>query len=106
MSNPPNAEHARSVLARWRILAKRRLDHLVELYQSGRWKLYHKETEFLTMVQEARIALQTWETLAPTDSAQDKPTEAVVPQARENESSEVAPISADGVSAEDDLRKS
>ncbi|HEY0235836.1 MAG TPA: TIGR03809 family protein [Afipia sp.] len=98
----------RSVVARWRLLAQQRLDHLIELYQSGRWKLYYKEQDFLAMVQEARAALKVWEQLAPPDSAFDKPVE--VTMAQEGLANETAPRMAgallNGIAAEHDPRKS
>ena len=105
MTNATDTERGRTLIARWRILAQRRLDHLVELYQSGRWKLYHEVADFLAMVQEARSALKTWEVLAPPDSVQDKTAEIAVAQTSE-EMPDVAAPSADGVAAEHDLRKS
>ena len=104
MTNPSDADRGRSLIVRWRILASRRLDHLVELYQSGRWKLYHEEAEFLRMVQEARAALRTWEALAPPDPVQDKTVEIAIAQTADDEPGAV--VSTDGVAAEHDLRKS
>jgi uncharacterized repeat protein (TIGR03809 family) len=104
MTNPSDADRGRSLIVRWRILASRRLDHLVELYQSGRWKLYHEEAEFLQMVQEARAALRTWEALAPPDPVQDKTVEIAIAQNADDDSGAV--VSTDGVAAEHDLRKS
>ena len=104
MTNPSDADRGRSLIARWRILASRRLDHLVDLYESGRWKLYHEEAEFLQMVQEARSALKTWETLAPPDPVQDKTAEIAIEQAAEDVPG--ARVSTDGVTPEHDLRKS
>lgn len=103
MAGAVDTERGRSLIARWRILAARRLDHMVELYQSGRWKLYHEEAEFLKMVQEARAALATWEALAPPDMTKDKSAEVAVAQAAND-----APggASTDGVAPEHDLRKS
>ncbi|RTL49709.1 MAG: TIGR03809 family protein [Bradyrhizobiaceae bacterium] len=105
----------RSVVARWRILAQQRLDHLIELYESGRWKLYHKEAEFLAMVQEARAALKVWEQLAPPDPAVDKPVEVALAQDEaQNElqdempsgaASALPPASLNGVGAEYDFGK-
>lgn len=79
--DPKSASHAgRSLVARWRVLAQQRMDHLIELYESGRWKLYHKEQDFLAMVQEARAALKVWEQLAPPDPVLDKPVEVALAQ--------------------------
>lgn len=109
MTNSGNADQGRSVVVRWRMLAERRLNHLIELYESGRWKLYHSEAEFLDLVKEARAALKAWEALAPPDAARDKPVEIAVAQQAERvalASPFVAPRSADDVGAEDDLGKS
>lgn len=104
------AEAGRSLVARWRILAQRRLDHLVELYQSGRWKLYHKESDFLAMVQEARAVLKVWQNLAPPDPILDKTVEVAIAQddlIREIEMrpSLPRPSLLDGVGSQHDLRK-
>jgi uncharacterized repeat protein (TIGR03809 family) len=103
MTNPSEAERGRSLIARWRILASRRLDHMVDLHESGRWKLYHEEAKFLQMVQEARVALKTWETLAPPDPVQDKTAEIAIAQAADDVP---GGVSTDGVTPEHDLRKS
>lgn len=77
------SQAGRSLVVRWRILAQRRMDHLIELYQSGRWKLYHKESDFLAMVQETRAALKMWEQLAPPDVMLDKTAEVRLAQEQE-----------------------
>lgn len=79
----PGAAAGRSVVARWRILAQQRLDHLTELYESGRWKLYHTESDFLAMVHEARTVLKVWQNLAPPDPVLDKPIEVSIAQTEE-----------------------
>jgi len=108
MANSGNAEQGRSVVVRWRLLAERRLNYLISLYETGRWKVYYQEPDFLKAVQEARAALKTWEQLAPPDPVQDKPAEVAVAQA-ENMPVLPSPFtqmsSADGVETEDDLRK-
>ena len=104
MTNPSDADRGRSLIGRWRILASRRLDHLVDLDQSGRWKLYHEEAEFLQMVQEARTTLKTWEALAPPDPIQDKTAEVAIAQTVDYVPG--AGVSTDGVTREHDLRKS
>jgi uncharacterized repeat protein (TIGR03809 family) len=105
-----DVEAGRSVVARWRILAQRRLDHLVELYQSGRWKLYHKESDFLAMVQEARAVLKVWQNLAPPDPILDKTVEVAIAQddlARATTARPALPKPSllDGIGSQHDLRK-
>ncbi|MFT6670336.1 MAG: putative repeat protein (TIGR03809 family) [Afipia broomeae] len=108
MTNPGDAQQGRSVVTRWRMLAERRLNYLVELYETGRWKAYYSETEFLKVVQEARAALKTWEQLAPLDPVQDKPVEVAIAQAV-NSAIPASPFadmsSAHSVNAKDNLRK-
>jgi uncharacterized repeat protein (TIGR03809 family) len=52
------------VLDRWRMLAERRLEHLTELFESGRWRRYHSELTFLENIREAKDAVETWRALA------------------------------------------
>ena len=108
MANSGNAEHGRSVIARWRMLAERRLQYLIELYETGRWRVYYKEPEFLKVIQEARVALATWEQLAPPDPVQDKPAEVAIAQT-ENAAVPPSPftqmLSANGVETKHDLRE-
>jgi len=108
MTTPGNTQQGRNVVTRWRMLAQRRLNYLVELYETDRWKAYYSEPEFLKVVQEARAALKTWEELAPPDPVQDKPVEVAIAQAA-NSAIPASPFadigSAHGVKAKDDLRK-
>ncbi len=98
----------RSLVARWRVLAQQRLDHLIELYQSGRWKLYYKEQDFLAMVQEARGALKVWEQLAPPDPVLDKPVEVALAQdaLADTTTPQIPGALLHGVAAEHNPRKS
>lgn len=108
-NSKPASGYGRSLVVRWRILAQKRLDHLIELYQTGRWKLYHAESDFLEMVQEARAALKVWEELAPPDPALDKPVEVSIEQAmyRLNDSPSLLPnVLLDDVAPEQEARKS
>ncbi len=52
------------VLDRWRMLAEQRLEHLTELFESGRWRRYHNERTFLENIKEAKDAVETWRSLA------------------------------------------
>jgi uncharacterized repeat protein (TIGR03809 family) len=72
----------RSIVVRWRMLAEQRLEHLIELHQTGRWRRYHTEAAFHDMVREARAALKVWEELAPPDPVQDKPVEVSLEQVK------------------------
>lgn len=108
MANSGNAEQGRSVVTRWRMLAERRLNYLVGLYESGRWKVYYSEPDFLKVIQEARAALKTWEQLAPADPVRDKPVEVAMEQVANSvipASSFISMSSTNSVKSKDDLRK-
>src|SRR5215467_13814133 len=64
------------VTQKWRALAEQRHRHFMELHETGRWKHYYSEHEFLIRLRESVRLLQTWEELttetAPaTDAADD-----------------------------------
>lgn len=52
------------IAARWCALAEQRLQHLSEMFETGRWRRYHSEIAFLENIQEAKRAVQTWRALA------------------------------------------
>ncbi|MBR0687905.1 TIGR03809 family protein [Bradyrhizobium manausense] len=58
------AAAGRDVAARWCALAEQRLEHLSEMFETGRWRRYHSELAFLENIQEAKRAVQTWRALA------------------------------------------
>ena len=59
----------RGIAARWCNLAERRLEHLTELFESGRWRRYHTEVSFLENIQEAKAAVETWRDLLKQESS-------------------------------------
>jgi uncharacterized repeat protein (TIGR03809 family) len=61
----------RDVAARWCDLAERRLEHLTELYETGRWRRYHSEVAFLENIQEAKSAVETWRNLSMREASLD-----------------------------------
>jgi uncharacterized repeat protein (TIGR03809 family) len=58
------AVESRDVAARWCALAEQRLEHLSEMFETGRWRRYHSELAFLENIQEAKRAVQTWRAIA------------------------------------------
>ena len=55
---------AAQIAQRWYDLANRRRSHFIELYETGRWKLYYTETEFIQRMREVCQAAERWEKLA------------------------------------------
>jgi len=58
------AAGGRDIAARWCALAEQRLEHLSEMFETGRWRRYHSELAFLENIQEAKRAVQTWRAIA------------------------------------------
>jgi uncharacterized repeat protein (TIGR03809 family) len=71
MAHPADVARGRNIVARWCNLAERRLEHLTELFESGRWRRYHTEREFLENIQEAKVAVETWRDLLSREAARD-----------------------------------
>lgn len=63
------------IAARWCALAERRLEHLTEMFETGRWRRYHSEIAFLENIKEAKRVVQTWRALA---SPEDPPAEIAI----------------------------
>jgi uncharacterized repeat protein (TIGR03809 family) len=54
----------RALSERWCALAEKRLEHLTELFESGRWRRYYSEYAFLENIQEAKLAVKNWRALS------------------------------------------
>ena len=50
---------------KWRDLAERRRAHFIELYQTGRWKHYYTNDEFLADFRQAIAIAARWAEIAP-----------------------------------------
>jgi uncharacterized repeat protein (TIGR03809 family) len=71
MAQRPDLARAQEILDRWCALAEQRLDHLTELFETGRWRRYHSELSFLENIQEAKSAVETWRKLATREASLD-----------------------------------
>jgi uncharacterized repeat protein (TIGR03809 family) len=71
MAQRLDAARGQEILERWCALAEERLDHLTELFETGRWRRYHSELSFLENIQEAKSAVETWRRLATREAALD-----------------------------------
>jgi uncharacterized repeat protein (TIGR03809 family) len=71
MAQRMDVARGQEILDRWRALAEQRLDHLTELFETGRWRRYHSELSFLENIQEAKSAVETWRRLATREAALD-----------------------------------
>ncbi|MGJ4994929.1 TIGR03809 family protein [Bradyrhizobium sp. HKCCYLS3077] len=64
MTHRPDVACSRELAARWCALAERRLDHLSELFQSGRWRRYYTEQSLIEDIRHAKAAVATWKSLS------------------------------------------
>jgi len=64
MTHRQSVAPGRDIAARWCALAEQRLEHLTEMFETGRWRRFHTEVAFLENIQEAKRAVQTWQALA------------------------------------------
>lgn len=71
MATQLDASKGRDIVARWCNLAERRLEYLTELFDSGRWRRFYDEQEFLENVREAKSAVQTWRDILSREASRD-----------------------------------
>src|SRR5262245_35923464 len=71
MAHPADVARGRNIVARWCSLAEQRLEYLTELFETGRWRRFHTEREFLENIQEAKIAVETWRELLGREASLD-----------------------------------
>jgi uncharacterized repeat protein (TIGR03809 family) len=71
MTHRIDVARSRDIAARWCALAEQRLEHLTELFETGRWRRYHSERAFLENIQEAKTAVEIWRGLATREAAPD-----------------------------------
>jgi uncharacterized repeat protein (TIGR03809 family) len=72
MTHRLDVARSRDVVARWCALAEARLEHLTELFESGRWRRYHTELAFLENIQEAKSAVELWRDLSLREATRDQ----------------------------------
>ena len=59
------------VAQKWRDIAERRREHFIRLYDSGRWKLYYTEEEFLARMREAIALVNRWAAITEPPESKD-----------------------------------
>ena len=60
----PSAFPFDAIALRWSNLADRRLAYYIALYESGRWRRYFDEKQFLDRIRDVKRAAQDWDRLA------------------------------------------
>jgi uncharacterized repeat protein (TIGR03809 family) len=74
MAHPADVARGRNIVARWCNLAEQRLEYLTELFETGRWRRFHTEREFLENIREAKAAVATWHDLLNREASLDNTT--------------------------------
>jgi uncharacterized repeat protein (TIGR03809 family) len=72
MTHRLDVARGRDIVGRWCALAEQRLDHLTELYETGRWRRYRSELAFLENIQEAKAAVELWRDLLMREASRDR----------------------------------
>lgn len=71
MAQRVDVARGREIIERWCVLAEQRLEHLTELFETGRWRRFHSEHSFLENIQEAKAAVEAWRKLASREALPD-----------------------------------
>lgn len=71
MTKSLTAEVQRKNAERQLFGARRALNHLVQLYDSGQWRQLYKEDAFAQAVREARQAVEQWTQLVSRSEGSD-----------------------------------
>ncbi len=71
MAQRSEVEQGRVIIERWCVLAEQRLAYLAELLESGRWRRFFDESDFLENLEEAKVALEAWRLLAFREATPD-----------------------------------
>lgn len=71
MTDRTDVARGRDIVARWSALAEQRLEYLTELFETGRWRRYHGEREFLENIREAKAAVETWRGMLKAEATPD-----------------------------------
>jgi uncharacterized repeat protein (TIGR03809 family) len=71
MTHRHDVARGRDIVARWCDLAEARLEYLTELFETGRWRRFHSELDFLENIQEAKAAVETWRDLSSREASRD-----------------------------------
>ena len=72
------------VARKWVALAERRRDHIVELYDTGRWRHYYTQAELVEELREATRVCEEWARIAGLLPEGEAPSAAAKPPQRVN----------------------
>jgi uncharacterized repeat protein (TIGR03809 family) len=68
------------IALRWSNLADRRLAYYISLYESGRWRHYYDERQFLARIRDVKRAATEWDRLSSGSALTTAPTVPAAPR--------------------------
>ncbi len=71
MTQRTDVDRGREIIERWCVLAEQRLNYLMDLLETGRWRRFHTESDLVENIEEARTAVETWRLLASREATPD-----------------------------------
>lgn len=69
MTSRQDVARGREIVERWCVLAEQRLEYLTDLFETGRWRRFHSEADFLENIREAKQAVETWRMLVTQEAS-------------------------------------
>jgi uncharacterized repeat protein (TIGR03809 family) len=72
MTHRADVARGRGIVARWYVIAERRLEYLTELSETGRWRRFHSEFALLENLREAKAAVEAWHDLLTREASRDE----------------------------------
>lgn len=103
-SEPNLWERTDKAVQRWKWLAEKRRNHLLELYRSGRWRHYYENEDALAReLRNVARGIEDWRNLIPSEATASAATLAPESSPAGNEASPLAPEADEGHDAPVDL---
>jgi uncharacterized repeat protein (TIGR03809 family) len=68
---PQQPAAARELADRWKALTQARLEYLINLFESGRWRRFYSEADLMENIREAKLAVETWRGLSTGEASLD-----------------------------------
>jgi hypothetical protein len=71
MTSQLDTATSRDIIARWLALAERRHAYLTLMFETGRWRRYYSERDFLADIQESKAGVEAWRALLTRKLSRD-----------------------------------
>ena len=61
MNHKQQLQDSEEMARRWHALAERRRDHFADLYNSGRWRKYYRQHDFMAQMRATAHMVDAWD---------------------------------------------